>query len=52
MSLDDKFDPMLAAENARKLIEERNVLVLFLNRGTPWSTASRRFVPRARAPRS
>ena len=34
VSLDDKFDPKLAAENARKLIEERNVLALFLTRGT------------------
>ena len=39
VSLDDKFDPKLAAENARKLIEERNVLVLFLNRGTPHTEA-------------
>jgi ABC-type branched-subunit amino acid transport system substrate-binding protein len=35
VSLDDKFDPKLAAENARKLIEEQNVLALFLTRGTP-----------------
>jgi ABC-type branched-subunit amino acid transport system substrate-binding protein len=27
VSLDDKFDPKLAAENARKLIEERNVVL-------------------------
>ena len=39
ISLDDKFDPKLAAENARKLIEERNVLALFLNRGTPHTEA-------------
>ena len=35
VSLDDKFDPKLAAENARQLIEEQNVLALFLTRGTP-----------------
>jgi branched-chain amino acid transport system substrate-binding protein len=35
LSLDDKFDPKLAAENARKLIEDSNVLALFLTRGTP-----------------
>ena len=39
ISLDDKFDPKLAAENARKLIEERNVAALFLNRGTPHTEA-------------
>jgi branched-chain amino acid transport system substrate-binding protein len=39
MSLDDKFDPKLAAENARKLVEEQNVLALFLNRGTPHTEA-------------
>jgi len=35
VSLDDKFDPKLAADNARQLIEEQNVLALFLTRGTP-----------------
>lgn len=35
VSLDDKFDPKLAAENARQLIEEQNVVALFLTRGTP-----------------
>jgi branched-chain amino acid transport system substrate-binding protein len=39
ISLDDKFDPKLAAENARVLIEERNVVALFLNRGTPHTEA-------------
>ncbi|MDO9089534.1 MAG: ABC transporter substrate-binding protein, partial [Burkholderiaceae bacterium] len=39
ISLDDKLDPKLAAENARKLIEEQNVVALFLNRGTPHSEA-------------
>lgn len=39
VSLDDKFDPKLAAENARKLIEDQGVLALFLTRGTPHSQA-------------
>ena len=34
ISLDDKFDPALALENARKLIDQ-GVVSLFLNRGTP-----------------
>jgi branched-chain amino acid transport system substrate-binding protein len=38
-SLDDKFDPKLAAENARKLIEEQNVSAMFLTRGTPHTEA-------------
>ncbi|MFN7864128.1 MAG: ABC transporter substrate-binding protein, partial [Curvibacter sp.] len=39
ISLDDRFDPKQAAENARILIEERNVAALFLSRGTPHSEA-------------
>ncbi len=39
VSLDDKFDPKLAADNARKLIEEQNVVALFLTRGTPHTEA-------------
>lgn len=35
VSLDDRFDPALTVENARKLIEERQVVALFLSRGTP-----------------
>jgi len=35
ISLDDKFDPKLAAENTRLLIVERNVAAMFLSRGTP-----------------
>jgi ABC-type branched-subunit amino acid transport system substrate-binding protein len=35
VSMDDKFDPKLAKENAKVLVEEKNVLALFLNRGTP-----------------
>lgn len=38
VSLDDRFDPKLAAENARKL-EERGVVALFLTRGTPHTEA-------------
>ena len=39
VSLDDKFDPKLAAENAKILIEQKNVLALFLTRGTPHNEA-------------
>jgi branched-chain amino acid transport system substrate-binding protein len=39
VSLDDKFDPKQASENARQLIEERGVVALFLTRGTPHSQA-------------
>lgn len=39
ISMDDKFDPKLAAENARQLITDRQVLALFLNRGTPHTEA-------------
>ncbi len=38
VSLDDKFEPKLAAENAKKLIDE-GVIALFLSRGTPHSQA-------------
>ncbi|OGB28473.1 MAG: amino acid ABC transporter substrate-binding protein [Burkholderiales bacterium RIFCSPLOWO2_12_FULL_61_40] len=34
-TLDDKFDPKLTAANARQLIEERQVVALFMTRGTP-----------------
>ncbi len=39
VSLDDKFEPPLAAQNARKLVAERGVLALFLTRGTPHTEA-------------
>ncbi len=39
LSLDDKFDPKLAAENARTLIEKDDVLAMFLTRGTPHTQA-------------
>ena len=41
VSLDAHCDPATAAANARKLITERNVVALFLNRGTPHSEAIR-----------
>lgn len=39
LSLDDKFEPKIAAANAKVLIEEKNVLALFMVRGTPHSEA-------------
>jgi ABC-type branched-subunit amino acid transport system substrate-binding protein len=39
ISLDDKFEPKLAADNARQLIEDRNVVAMFLTRGTPHTEA-------------
>lgn len=39
LSLDDKFDPKLASENARILVEEKNVVAMFLTRGTPHTEA-------------
>lgn len=39
ISFDDKFDPKLAAENAKQLIEEKNVVAMFLTRGTPHTQA-------------
>ena len=38
VSLDDRFEPKLAAENAKKLIDQ-GVLALFLTRGTPHNEA-------------
>jgi ABC-type branched-subunit amino acid transport system substrate-binding protein len=35
ITLDDQFDTKLAASNARQLIEERQVVALFMSRGTP-----------------
>jgi branched-chain amino acid transport system substrate-binding protein len=37
ISMDDKFDPKIAVANAKILLEEKNVLALFLVRGTPHS---------------
>lgn len=39
IGLDDQFDPKRAAENARTLITEKNVVALFLTRGTPHNQA-------------
>jgi branched-chain amino acid transport system substrate-binding protein len=39
ISLDDRFDPKAAADNARQLVVEKNVLALFLSRGTPHTEA-------------
>ncbi len=39
ISMDDKFDPKLAAANAQQLIETEDVVALFLNRGTPHTEA-------------
>ena len=39
VQLDDKFDPKLAAENAKKLIVDHKVTALFLARGTPHNEA-------------
>jgi branched-chain amino acid transport system substrate-binding protein len=39
VSLDDKFDPKLSGENARKLITENKAIALFLSRGTPHTQA-------------
>lgn len=39
MTLDDQFDVKQAAENRRVLIEEKKVIALFLNRGTPHTEA-------------
>lgn len=38
-SLDDKFDPKLAADNARTLAGDQRVISLFLTRGTPHTQA-------------
>ncbi|MCW5659127.1 MAG: ABC transporter substrate-binding protein [Burkholderiaceae bacterium] len=39
VSLDDKFDPKLTTENAKRLVLERHAIALFLVRGTPHSEA-------------
>ncbi len=39
ITLDDQFDPALAAANARELIEQRKVVAMFLTRGTPHTEA-------------
>jgi len=39
VAMDDKFEPAIAAANARELITKKNVLALFLTRGTPHNQA-------------
>jgi len=49
ISLDDKFDPKLAVENARKLIDQ-GVVSLFLNRGTPHTQGIMPLLTEAKVP--
>ena len=49
VSLDDKFDPKLTLENARKLIDQ-GVVSLFLNRGTPHTQALMPLLNEAKVP--
>ena len=39
LAMDDKFEPAIAAANARELITKKKVLALFLTRGTPHNQA-------------
>ena len=39
VAMDDKFEPAIAAANARELITKKKVLALFLTRGTPHNQA-------------
>jgi branched-chain amino acid transport system substrate-binding protein len=39
IALDDRFDPKLSAVNANILIREKNVVALFMDRGTPHAEA-------------
>lgn len=50
ISMDDQFDPKLAAANARTLIVEKNVVALFLNRGTPHTEAIRPLLEEHKVP--
>lgn len=49
VSLDDKFDPKLAAENAKTLIDQ-GVISLFLTRGTPHNQAIMPLLTAAKVP--
>jgi ABC-type branched-subunit amino acid transport system substrate-binding protein len=49
LSLDDRFEPAQAAENAQKLIDQ-GVIALFLTRGTPHSLAIVPLLDKARVP--
>jgi branched-chain amino acid transport system substrate-binding protein len=50
VSLDDKFDPPLTVANTKKLIEERGVVAMFLNRGTPHTEAIRPLLEQHKVP--
>jgi len=50
ISLDDKFEPVNAASNARTLIVDRGVIAIFLNRGTPHTEAIRPLLEQHRVP--
>jgi branched-chain amino acid transport system substrate-binding protein len=50
VSMDDKFEPQLAADNARQLVEVRNVVALFLTRGTPHTEAILPLLDKHRVP--
>ena len=50
VSLDDKFDPKLTAENARKLVTEHQAIALFLVRGTPHTQAVMPLLPELKVP--
>ena len=49
VSMDDKFDPKLAAENAKALIDQ-GVIALFLTRGTPHNQAIMPLLTEAKVP--
>ncbi len=49
VSLDDKFEPKLAAQNARKLIDD-GAIALFLTRGTPHNEAILPLLAEAKVP--
>jgi ABC-type branched-subunit amino acid transport system substrate-binding protein len=50
ITLDDKFDPALSAENARKLIVDEHVFALFQSRGTPHTKAMLPILEKYRIP--
>jgi len=50
ISMDDKFEPPLAAANAKTLIVERGVVAIFLNRGTPHTEAIRPLLEQYKVP--
>jgi ABC-type branched-subunit amino acid transport system substrate-binding protein len=50
VSMDDKFEPKLAAANAKALIKDKKVVALFLSRGTPHTQAMLPVVTEAKVP--